>query len=234
MGGIDVCSLVVDGRTLSLTRRLETRMYLFLRTTRLAPAHLLDGMEWASAVTEKVNQVTSLTVRVWTPVMSPGVGTLSWGCFVETLSDLEAAETKLLADPIYLDLVKQGAELTTGGMDDATAQLLSPIPAKAIDPTHVTVVMSQLANGNFQRGVAVGLEIAAEASRLSGLDTSFLLATTGIYGGCAWLTGATSLQELEDGQAAANADADFLALIDRSGDCFVQGATTTQISRRIA
>jgi hypothetical protein len=79
--------------------------------------------------------------------------------------------------------VKQGSDLTTGGTDDLVAQILSPLPATYEPPSHVTIVQSRLANGKFQRGVAVGLEIAAQATKLSGLTTSFLLATTGAYGG---------------------------------------------------
>lgn len=209
-------------------------MYMFTRTTRLAPEYLLDGMEWAVQVTEKVNKITSLDVHVWAPLLSPGVGNLTWSCFTPTLTDLEDAEAKLLADPIYLDLVKQGAALTVGGTDDLTAQLVSPIPETVIDPTHATVVQSQLANGNFARGVAVGVEIAAAASKLSGLNTLFVLGATGAYGGCGWVTGAMSLKELEDGQAVVGSDPDFVALVDRSADCFVQGVTTTRLSRRIA
>lgn len=209
-------------------------MYLFGRTTRLAPAHLLDGLGWVTTITEKVNQVTALSVGAWTPVLSQGIGEISWSCFVETLTDLENAEAKLLADPIYVDLVKQGAELTIGGTDDLVAQILSPVPANYEPPTHVTIVQSQLANGNFQRGVAHGLEIAAQATKLSGLTTSFLLGTTGAYGGCAWITGATSLQALEAGQNVANVDADFQKLIDSEPKVFVEGITRTRITRRIA
>jgi hypothetical protein len=209
-------------------------MYLFSRTLRLAPSHLLDGMEWAIAVTEKVNQVTALNVGVWTPILSEGVGSLSWTCFAGTLTDLENAETKLLADPIYLDLVRQGADLTVGGTDDLVAQILSPLPADYVEPTHASIVQSVLANGQFQKGVAVGLEIAEQATKIAGLTTSFLLATTGAYGGCAWVTGATSLQALEEGQTKANSDEGFQKLIDRDAKVYVEGVTTTRITRRIA
>jgi len=208
-------------------------MYLFTRMTRLSAGHLLDGMEWAVGITEKVNQVTSLHVGLWTATMSPGIGTLSWGAAVQTLTDLEDAEAKLLVDPMYLDAAQRGSEVTNGAIDDEVAQFLVGGTDPAYNPSHVAVVRSQLANGNFQRGVAAGIEIAQKAAELSGLPTSFLLSTTGTYGGCGWITGATSLHELEQGEQASNMNPDFAALVDSVSTCFLPGVTTQAIWRRI-
>jgi hypothetical protein len=148
-------------------------MYLFTRTTRLGATHAMDGMEWAVAMTEKVNQITSLNIGLWSPILSPAIGTLTWGTFVESLSDIEDAEAKLMADSIYVDLANQGAQLSNGTLDDQVATVLSPLPADA-NPTHIAVVQSELANGHFERGVGAGLEIAAKATEIAGLDTVFL------------------------------------------------------------
>jgi len=178
------------------------------------------------------DQITSLDVGLWTPVMSPGLGTLSWGCAVETLTDLETGEAKLMADPIYLDQVDRGATFTTGGVDDRVAQFLS-MPASDPAANHVAVVEAQIANGNFQHGVAVGIQIAELATKTSGLPTAFLLGTTGAYAGCAWLTSATSLKELEDGENAVNANPEFIALLDgEASTAYLAGATQT-LWRRI-
>ncbi len=206
-------------------------MYLFTRQTRLAPEHGFDGMEWAVEVTEKVNQVTSLDVGLWMSTMSPGVGTLSWGCAVESLQDIENAEAKLSVDPTFQDLAQRGAKITIGGLDDQLAQYI--VPGGEGNPTVVAVVQSQLANGKFGSGIGAGVEIAQKATELSGMTTAFLVSSTGSYGGVAWITGATSLTELEQGEAAANGNADFLALVDRLSDCFLPGVTTQSIWRRV-
>lgn len=208
-------------------------MYLFTRMTRLAPGHARDGMEWAVAVTEKVNQITSLDVGLWSPLLSPGVGSLSWGCAVETLTDLENADAKLMADPLMLDLIDRGAVVTTGLIDDETAQFFEN-PAAAGDVTHVAVVRSRMANGSFVRGVEVGIEIARRATALGGLPTAFLVATTGAYGGCAWITSAPSLQALEDGERAVNGSPDFVTFLDTEAtSCYVEGITEQSIWRRV-
>jgi hypothetical protein len=209
-------------------------MYLFTRQGRLAPAHLQDGIEWAIAITEKVNQITSLDVGLWSPTLSPGVGRLSWGTMVESLGDLEDAEAKLLADPMYLELAARGAELTVGGIDDTTAQFVHRPADGAAQTTHVAVVQSQLANGGFRRGIEVGVRIAEMATEIGGLPTSFLLSSTGTYAGCAWLTNGPGLRELEAAEQAVNANPDFLTLIDEeAATCFLPGVTTQSIWRAV-
>lgn len=208
-------------------------MYLFTRRTRLAPKHQLDGIEWAAAIAQKVNQITSLNLGVWTPVMSPAVGTLSFGCAAETLTDLETAEEKLLADPTYLDLGQQGADLTDGQLDDMVAQYVVGGGDLGFEPTHVAVVTSQLGNGNFQKGIAAGAELAQKGTALGGLPTAFLVTTTGTYGGVAWITPAPSLAELERSEQSVNGNPEFLDLVDTSSACYLPGVTTQEIWRRI-
>ena len=208
-------------------------MYLFTRQTRLAPAHMRDGIGWAVEITEKVNAIVSLDVGLWTTMLSTGLGTLSWGATVESLGDLEDADAKLQVDPIIADLQQRGAELTLGGLDDQVAQYITGGTALDFEPNVVGVVQSRVANGRFQDGIAAGIEIAENATRLGGLPTSFLLSSTGEYGGCAWITAAPSLRDLERGEQTVNGDASFVALVDDKSTCYVEGVTTQSIWRRI-
>ena len=208
-------------------------MYLFTRQTRLAPDHAIDGMEWAVTVAEKVNQITSLNVGVWTPFVSPGLATLSFGAAVESLTDLEDAQAKTQVDSTFLDLAKQGAQITVGGLDDQVAQFIVGGTPDGSNPSYVAVVQSQLANGKFASGVAAGVEIAQRATELSGITTSFLLSSTGTYGGVAWISGADTLKQLEEGEGATNSNPDFVALVDRVANNFLDGITTQAIWRRV-
>jgi hypothetical protein len=138
-----------------------------------------------------------------------------------------------MADPMYLDALERGAEFLTGTADDRVGQFLENPDAPA-NTSHVAVVQSQLANGAFARGVATGIEIAKRATAIGGIPTSFLLATTGTYAGCVWITSGTSIRELEQGEQAVNSDPGFIELIDREAPtCFVEGITTQEIWRRI-
>lgn len=209
-------------------------MYLFTRQTRLAPGHLRDGMEWAVGLTEKVNQVTGLNVGLWTTMLSPGPGTLSWGSFVESLTDLEDAQAKMAVDDILMEQANRGVELTMGSFEDQTAQFVLNEVDPSRNPRYAGVVLSQLVNGKFQRGIEVGIEIAQRVKELGGLPTSFLVGTTGAYGAIAWITGAETLKELEQADQAVTGSLDFIAYIDKeAGSCYAQGATSQTIWQRV-
>ena len=206
-------------------------MYLFTRSTRIRPGHMRDGMEWAVHITEKVNKITSLDVGLWTTMFSPGVGTLSWGAMVETLTDLENANAKLAVDDMFQEQVNYGASLLTeGGVNDEVAQQIYGTPDPNRRPRCCAVVRSVLANGHFQSGIECGIEIAQRASELGGIPTSFFLATTGTYAGVGWITGAETLKELEESEQAVNSNPDFMKLLDeKAAACYLPGATTQAI-----
>jgi hypothetical protein len=208
-------------------------MYLFTRQGQLALGQQLAAMEWAVGITEKVNQITSINVGLWSPMLSPGLGTLSWGAAVESLGDLEDADAKLMADPMYLDALEKGSAFFAGTIDDQVAQyVLNPDPDPAT--SHVAVVQTTIANGALAHGIEVGIAIAQKATEICGLPTAFLMASTGSYGGCAWITSATSVRALEAGEQAVNTNADFVALIDKeAAACFLPGVATQSIWRRV-
>jgi hypothetical protein len=209
-------------------------MYLFTRQTRLAPGHFRDGMTLAVEITEKVNQITALNVGLWSSVMSPGAGTISWGAAAESLTDLEDANAKMMVDDVLMDMATRSAALTVGGVEDQVAQFLhNPAPADS-NPKYVGVVQSALANGSFQRGVEVGIEIAQRGTELSGQPTAFLLGTTGPYGAVAWISSADNLKQLEDGNNAVNMNPDFIKFLDEAASsCYLPGATNQSIWQRI-
>ena len=192
-------------------------------------------MAWAVGITEKVNQITSLDIRLWTTVLSPGVGTLAWTSVVENLTQLEDAEAKLMVDDGYLDLLDHGAQFASGeAVDDVVGQIISGELDPSRDPTHAAVVEATLAPGGFAKGIEAGIEIADRATKLSGLPTVFLMSSTGNYGGVAWLTTASSLEELERGEQATNGDPEFIRYIDEVASKVYQAQGTTQsLFRRI-
>lgn len=210
-------------------------MYLFTRVARLAPGHTRDSMQWAVGITERVNQITELDVSLWTSVLSPGLGTMSWSTMVEDLEQLEVAEAKLLVEDSYVAEVDRGATYASQqGVDDYVLQILHG----GFDPNHkphyVSVVQSALANGAFARGIEVGIEIATRAGEISGLPTAFALAMTGSYGAICWMTSAETLAQLQAGEAQVNSDPAFVELVDgQAKDCYLAGVTQQSILRRI-
>ena len=137
--------------------------YLFTRTDRLAPGNLLTSTAWSVRITEKINAISELRVLLWSSVLSPAAGTLSWTVIVEDLSQLEALDMKLLADGGYLSLVEEGARYTSeAGFDDVLVRVrTADLDAITSGSQYATVVRSVLSPGAATRGIELGVEIAA-------------------------------------------------------------------------
>ena len=209
-------------------------MYLFTRTGRLRPGNARESIAWAVGVTEKVNQITSLDVGLWTTLVSPGNGTLVWSTFVEDLQSLEDANAKLAVDDIFVSEADRGAQFADGNLDDEVAQLLFGEVDPNQNPKYVVAVRSEMTPGAFGRGVEVGIEIAQRATAIGGVPTSFLHSSTGKYGGVAWISATNTLAELEASEAKVNSDASFIAYVDEvASTAYLPGITTQTIYTRI-
>src|SRR5438045_2818950 len=120
-------------------------MYLFTRTGRLRPGSTRESIAWAIGITEKVNQITSLDVGLWTTLLSPGNGTLVWSTFVEDLQSLEDANAKLAVDDILVSEIDRGAQFADGNIDDEVAQIVVGDVDPSQKPQYVASVRSELA-----------------------------------------------------------------------------------------
>ena len=212
-------------------------MYLFTRSGRIATGNTRKALEWALGITEQVNTITGLGVSLYTTMFSPEVGTLAWSAFVDDLGTLEAANDKLQADDAFVANVDKGAAVGMGGADDSLLQVLHGAPDPNRSAEYVVAVQSVCANGNFTRGVEVGVEIAQMVERITGSPSLFVLGATGTYGGVGWLTGFPDIAALEAGNQALAADADFAAYIDREAStAYVSdpGATQQRVFRHVA
>ena len=211
-------------------------MYLFSRRARLAGGNGTAGLEWASSIGAKVNQITGQEIQLWGTVYSPGFGTVSWTGWFADLASLESVGDKLQADPGYLELADAGAKLTEGGLDDAIFQPIYGEPDPAQEIQYVGGVVGVIASGNFARGMAAGVEIAQKAEKITGLSTMFGSSLTGPYGSVGFLTGYENIAVLEAAQNKLASDASWIKLIDSTKGCFVEDAVTTQstLYRRLA
>jgi hypothetical protein len=199
-------------------------MYLYSRRTRLTT---FDGVDWANRVREHVSSVTGNESQLWATMFGAGYGTLSWTSWAPDLATLEAANDKLIVDDGYLKLSAEGAQYTTGGVDDL---LLKPIfgePDPDRDLNYVSGVVAACAGGNIERAMTAGVEIAQRAEAVTGLPTMFLSNATGPYGGVAWLTGYEDITAMEKATDAINGDPAFLKLVDSTGGCFVEDPSLT-------
>jgi hypothetical protein len=212
-------------------------MYLFSRRARLSGGKFRDSMAWAVGITEKVTQTTGLQVGLWSQTFSPAVGTLVWSTFVPDLTTLEAATDKLTVDDAYNDLVDRGVEFVIpGSIDDTLAMIIHGQPDPNRHVEYVAAVRTTISGGNLARGIALGVEIAQRAEKITGLPTAFLGDSTGNYGGVTWLTAFANVAELERAEQKLNTDQSFIELIDtKAAGVYAEqpGASTQLVYRRI-
>jgi hypothetical protein len=212
-------------------------MYLFARRARLVGGDTRKAMTFAVGITEKVNQITSLGVSLYTGVFSPEVGTLAWTAMLPDMAALEAANDKLLADDGYVSMLDEGATfLENGSVDDALSQVIygQPDPNRTVE--YATVVRAMCIPGKQTRGMELGVEIAQRIERITSTPTLFASDVTGVLGGVEWITVHPDIQSVEaDGDALAN-DPDFGKFIDKEVANVYQGdpLPSQRLFRRLA
>jgi hypothetical protein len=214
----------------------STVPYLFSRSARLAPGNIQSAMAWAVAITEKVNAIAESRVSLWSTVMSPDLGRLTWTTVVEDLAVLTATDEKLLADSGYNELSAQGASLGDGsGIEDQLVRYVHADRDGVETARYATLVRAVLAPGGSVKGIELGIEIAQRAKAVTGRPTSFGASQTGVYGGVGWIALYDSIDQVQAASEALASDAGFAKLLDeKASKAYLPGQSTQTISRKIA
>jgi hypothetical protein len=211
-------------------------MFLFNRRTHLQAGRSREAQAWAAQITEKVNEVSGLPVSLYTEVFGNEVGLLVWSTFVGDLATLEAANQRLQASDAFVDLSDAGLQFTRGAAEDGLVRLVHGEPSIGREINYVTAVQAVCAPRNLARGMTVGIEIAQMAEKITGVPTMFVNGVTGPYGGVGWLTGFTTVAELQAQQETLGANAEWVELLDREAGTAYQDApdhTQARIYRRV-
>lgn len=212
-------------------------VYLFHRTARLGTGSAHEEISWSLSMTEKVNQISSTPVTLWSTFMSPGVNTLTWTTIVENLSDLEATNDKLMTDNGYLMLLEQGARYASeDAINDGLMQILYADAAMdpAQPPAYVSAVDAVLAPGGYIHGIEVGIEIAQRAEAITGVPVSFCVSNTGVYGAVSWFASYNSIDHVQQANEKLNGDMTFAQFLDAETSKCYQPSATQQLYRRLA
>jgi hypothetical protein len=211
-------------------------MYLFTRRTRLVGGNGTAGMEWATAITKKVADVTGHEIQLWSNIYSPASGTISWTGWFADLAALEKVGDTLNADASMTKLADQGAKYTDGSLDDSVFQPIYGSPDPNAEVQYVGGVTAVAAAGNIERAMGMGVEIAQKVEAVTGDKCIFAQSLSGPYGGVGWLTAYRDIGAIESAGTAMSADASFLKLVDSSAGCFVEDSSITQQTfyRRLA
>ena len=129
-------------------------MYLYSTSVRCGLVDPAKVAQWAVSLTQKINQVSDVPTALWTSAMSPGMGTFAFTSVVRDLSQIEATETKLAADPGYSTLVEQAVGLLSGEpIDQLLMQLVhGDRDAANIKAEYAQTVRAKLTPGKWRRG----------------------------------------------------------------------------------
>lgn len=213
-------------------------MYLYGRRVTMS-TNSRKAQEWVTRITEKAGQITGWQLNLFARVLSSDVGTMMWSAMLPDLGSVEAGGDKLAVDSGFIDLQDQGEQYTVPGtLHDTLSVILYPTEL-ANDGRQITYgssVESTLASGHLTDGVAIGVEIAERAQKITGIPTLFAVDSTGNYGGVRWLTGYADIQEMERAEQTLNSNADFTTFIDtRAAKVFASepGETVQAVYRRV-
>jgi hypothetical protein len=211
-------------------------MYLYSISVRTGEGNPTKAMDWALRLTEKVNQIGEAPVTLWTPIMSPGTGTLAWSAVVPNLAMIADSQDKLFADPGYLALLDESPELLSS-TEPATEQVMQLVhgdsDAAKIDAQFASTVVGKLAPGSMRSGAALGVDIAQKVKKITGRPTSFAVGVTGDYGAVMWVSLAESIAQLQAANDALNSDEDFGKLLDKEAAKAYMPDAVQSITRKV-
>ncbi len=219
-----------------LTRGDVTMPYLFNRSGQIAPGNLLDAMSWAVQITEKVNDLVDTPFSLWSTVLSPKVGTLSWSTVVADLADLTAIDAKMMGDGGYLELVEKGGKfLNADGMNDSVVSIVHAHPYERDTLAYAAITTTTLAPGHMVDGVQLGVEIADKVRALSGCSVMFGTSLTGPYGEVGWIVLCESIEQVQHLNTSMSADPEWFEMLDnRASKAYSTGSGMRTITRKIA
>jgi hypothetical protein len=198
------------------------------------PEHITKATGWVGEITEMGRKVSGMQIDAWSAVLSPELGTVVWSMWGESIAQIQNVGDQLAADSGWLKQVEKGADYFDGPATDGLATLVhGELNLDDNSFEYVGVATASLYTGHLQAGVAAGIEIADHVTKVSGDNTLFVVNTTGLFGGVAWITPNADAAALDAGENALMASAEWLPLLDRVGSAFNPGAAQA-IFRRLA
>ena len=212
-------------------------MHLFSRVAQIhgGPRRSLD---WATRITEKVNQLMDVDVVLWNGTLGHPGPTVAWSAVVESRAHLEAQMAKAAVDDGFLDLAEEGAEFTGGTFQDTlrsfvhmTSEPTGDLPSLG---AWAELVTAAPAEGQLAAAMAWGVEIADRYKQVTGAEVAFMSDDYGLFGQVTWASIHESAEAADAANAALAADADIEAALDGAGGLFLAGSGIRSAVSRVA
>jgi hypothetical protein len=165
------------------------------------------------------------------------VGTLAYTTLLQSLAELDAADSCLLADEEYLSLVAEFQPFVAGPPVDRALEVLHNAGGeyrRADVGAVANVVMAQVANARFGAAIKWSVEMADLVADITGHPGMFGRELAGDFGTVVWIATMPDMASLDTANEALAKDPRYLAKLDEMGDIFLPGSGATSIRRRIA
>lgn len=204
-------------------------MYLFARSRAVNPARGREAVAMAIEAGTRGSEIIGFPVFTWTTVLSQSLAVM-WSARVEHLDELIAADDALAASDEFMNWLGENDGLFAGPFQTTVSNVVHGAPTGP-PAAFIQVTQATCANGSVSEGMAMGVELAETAGRISGLTTMFVSLVAGRFGGVGWLTGFDDLAALEAANDTLLANNDWLKLVDRAGHVYQPGVETSLLRR---
>jgi len=209
-------------------------MYLLTRVRTADPARIPEAIEWSMDARDYVNANSSLDVSLHASVFGLPNGSITYATFVEGRAQWLAESGKLLADPVYQEKVRLGADLLAPAQDSLRQVLhLNGINIGDPRPAITQNWSADIARFQFDAAMAWGIEVTDHVVGLTGVPLALLAEHYGNFGTLVWIAALDSPQQADTMNEAIFADADWRKMVADAADLFIDGKTRVWLNRTL-
>lgn len=201
-------------------------------TRRMAQVAGLDGLDWGRRITEAV-QAAGVDASFW--VGGPGTvpGTVAWSVVVDDFADWFSRSERVLADPEYQRLAREGRDLIMAIEPDVTLEI---VHGELGDRAEVgQFVGSVSATAHPDRGMAAmefAVEIVDAWSNTTGHPAIVTTHAAGDMGAIEWLARYEDAARIDEANAKLATSETYAAVLTKGQGLFTTGRRT--YARRMA
>jgi hypothetical protein len=211
-------------------------MYLFTRDVLLA-GDVRKTLPLAVGMAELVTRTTEVPVSLWVSVLGAPVGTVSYSAFFQSMSEMDAATTALMADEEYLQRLDEATQHVVGAPEDRLLEILHNAGGeyrRAEAGSVVQVTTAQVSNARFGPALTWSTEAADLVAEITGTPVILGRGVADQFGTLAWISSAPNMAGIDSANEALAKDPRYLTKLDTMGDSFIPGSGRVRFSRRIA
>lgn len=208
-------------------------MYIFSRATTLDRHQQMVAAGAAVEVAGMVTSITGLSVNVYLTRYGQPMNNLRWSCRLESQAEMQAATEKLMADGGYVEWVDKHGHLFEVAPTDMLVNVISSSGMENGPAAFYSVLTATAANGRLADAVTFGVKAQQFVADATKLSTAFTTGVYGAWGAVTWLTGASSMGDIDSIDEMMMSNPGYHELVKEAGDLFIAGSGMTTLIQKI-